>query len=183
MLGGLSRGLRTAAQSLSRGSAFPLRVPRGANSFVQHSSFITTVTCGSRVKEQNTHNTLPQFTSYNSFSRRKFHATPAVTMEHQTSTTKRKQPPTSTDRPSKRRPSQPLEEMDATKPYLNGGTLASADETPNGYGSPQEEDEDMEGLVHAAATADTAEWQATIEKVVRNVVSIHFCQTCAFDTD
>jgi hypothetical protein len=31
--------------------------------------------------------------------------------------------------------------------------------------------------------ADTAEWQAAIEKVVRNVVSIRFCQTCAFDTD
>lgn len=30
---------------------------------------------------------------------------------------------------------------------------------------------------------DTAEWQATIEKVVRNVVSIRFCQTCSFDTD
>lgn len=35
----------------------------------------------------------------------------------------------------------------------------------------------------APAIADTAEWQATIEKVVRNVVSIHFCQTCSFDTD
>ena len=32
------------------------------------------------------------------------------------------------------------------------------------------------------ATADTAEWQATIERVVKNVVSIHFCQTCSFDT-
>ena len=32
-------------------------------------------------------------------------------------------------------------------------------------------------------TADSAEWQATIETVVRNVVSIRFCQTCAFDTD
>lgn len=32
------------------------------------------------------------------------------------------------------------------------------------------------------ATADTAEWQDTIERVVRNVVSIHFCQTCSFDT-
>ena len=32
------------------------------------------------------------------------------------------------------------------------------------------------------ATADTAEWQATIEAVVKNVVSIHFCQTCSFDT-
>ncbi|KAI9811508.1 MAG: hypothetical protein M1832_000883 [Thelocarpon impressellum] len=32
-------------------------------------------------------------------------------------------------------------------------------------------------------TADSAEWQATIEAVVRNVVSIRFCQTCSFDTD
>jgi hypothetical protein len=31
--------------------------------------------------------------------------------------------------------------------------------------------------------ADTAEWQATIENVVRNVVSIRFCQTASFDTD
>lgn len=38
-------------------------------------------------------------------------------------------------------------------------------------------------ILPIAATADTAEWQATIEKVVRNVVSIHFCQTCSFDTD
>lgn len=38
-------------------------------------------------------------------------------------------------------------------------------------------------MIHATASPDTAEWQATIEKVVRNVVSIHFCQTCSFDTD
>lgn len=61
-------------------------------------------------------------------------------------------------------------------------------------GQPPTEDEqyimDMDGdaddrisLPPVAATADTAEWQATIEKVVRNVVSIHFCQTCSFDTD
>lgn len=30
---------------------------------------------------------------------------------------------------------------------------------------------------------DTAEWQATIEKVVKNVVSIRFSQTRSFDTD
>lgn len=35
----------------------------------------------------------------------------------------------------------------------------------------------------APVLADSVEWQATIEKVVRNVVSIHFCQTCSFDTD
>jgi hypothetical protein len=33
------------------------------------------------------------------------------------------------------------------------------------------------------AMPDSAEWQRTIESVVRNVVSIRFCQTCAFDTD
>lgn len=30
---------------------------------------------------------------------------------------------------------------------------------------------------------DTVEWQATIEAVIKNVVSIRFCQTCPFDTD
>ena len=34
-----------------------------------------------------------------------------------------------------------------------------------------------------AAPADSPEWQETIEKVVKSVVSIHFCQTCSFDTD
>ncbi|KAL6715162.1 hypothetical protein ACLMJK_007426 [Lecanora helva] len=33
-----------------------------------------------------------------------------------------------------------------------------------------------------AATSENMEWQATIERVVKNVVSIHFCQTCSFDT-
>ena len=66
------------------------------------------------------------------------------------------------------------------------GISTSQNETPNGCRSVsssqmEEGDDDMQGLVHASA--DTAEWQATIEKVVRNVVSIHFCQTCAFDTD
>ncbi|CAK7208512.1 hypothetical protein SBRCBS47491_000117 [Sporothrix bragantina] len=35
----------------------------------------------------------------------------------------------------------------------------------------------------AAGSAETAEWQETIRRVVRNVVSIRFCQTCSFDTD
>ena len=38
-------------------------------------------------------------------------------------------------------------------------------------------------LPPVTAMADTAEWQATIEQVVKMVVSIHFCQTCSFDTD
>ena len=88
---------------------------------------------------------------------------------------KRKDPPTSNgERPMKRRSSTP--------PHQNG-ISASQNETPNGYGTPRDEDEDISGLIHAAVGADTKEWQATIENVVRNVVSIHFCQACAFDTE
>ena len=43
------------------------------------------------------------------------------------------------------------------------------------------EEEGMQQSI--VATADTAEWQATIEQVVKNVVSIHFCLTCSFDTE
>ena len=46
-----------------------------------------------------------------------------------------------------------------------------------------EDEMDIEEPRVLAAMADTAEWQAAIEKVVRNVVSIRFCQTCSFDTD
>ncbi|RAL60336.1 hypothetical protein DID88_000112 [Monilinia fructigena] len=47
-----------------------------------------------------------------------------------------------------------------------------------------DDDFDLDGpqLISNLA-ADTAEWQAAIEQVVRNVVSIRFCQTCSFDTD
>ena len=107
-------------------------------------------------------------------------------MDHQNQTTKRKQPPTTnSDRPMKqvRRQPSPPPPMEENKPHRNG-ISASQNETPNGYGSPrEEEDDEVQGMIHAAAAADTAEWQATIEKVVRNVVSIHFCQTVAFDTD
>ena len=112
----------------------------------------------------------------------------AFTMEQASAAAKRKQPPSSnpSDRPAKqaRRPSQVIdEEMDGTRPPANG-YLASATDTPNGYTSPRHSvDDDAGSLIAAATTAETAEWQATIEKVVNRVVSIHFCQTCAFDTD
>jgi hypothetical protein len=35
----------------------------------------------------------------------------------------------------------------------------------------------------SSSQPDSPEWQATIEKVVKCVVSIRFCQTCAFDTE
>ena len=38
-------------------------------------------------------------------------------------------------------------------------------------------------VLNPLSAPDSPEWQATIERVVKSVVSIHFCQTCAFDTD
>lgn len=37
--------------------------------------------------------------------------------------------------------------------------------------------------LYQAQPGDSAEWQVMVQKVVRNVVSIRFCQTCSFDTD
>jgi S1-C subfamily serine protease len=104
-------------------------------------------------------------------------------MDH--SSPKRKQPPTSTDgvRPAKqvRRPSAPHLAGNGLSKVLDNGTSSAGSDTPNGYAAQDLVDEDT-SIIHTA-TPDTAEWQATIEKVVRNVVSIHFCQTCSFDTD
>lgn len=66
------------------------------------------------------------------------------------------------------------------------GKMSAGENTPEVIALPEEED-DMEFIDERPAVipglADTAEWQAAIEKVVRNVVSIRFCQTCSFDTD
>ena len=86
---------------------------------------------------------------------------------------KRKQSPVAPlDRPTKQ-----------LKPEMS--QLAEADGTPPDgllYGI-ETDGEEARMMPLAPATADSAEWQATIERVVRNVVSIHFCQTCSFDTD
>ncbi|OCK74087.1 Pro-apoptotic serine protease NMA111 [Lepidopterella palustris CBS 459.81] len=48
---------------------------------------------------------------------------------------------------------------------------------------PESDSEEILSTPHVAATQYTAEWQKTIGKVIKSVVSIHFCQTCPFDTD
>ena len=65
------------------------------------------------------------------------------------------------------------------------GKESAGDNTPEIPSSPplELEEEDSALLPSVIGTHDTAEWQQTIEGVVRNVVSIRFCQTCAFDTD
>ena len=79
-------------------------------------------------------------------------------------------PDTTHDRPTKLFKPEPSEMLN-----MNG----SPSDSQYMYGS----DSNADGTVEpVTATADTAEWQATIEAVVKNVVSIHFCQTCSFDT-
>ena len=82
---------------------------------------------------------------------------------------KRKGSPVNTyDRPAKlsrpRRSDTMNSDLSTDGQYMNGDSTAEQVMEP------------------VTATADTAEWQHTIERVVRNVVSIHFCQTCSFDT-
>jgi S1-C subfamily serine protease len=86
------------------------------------------------------------------------------------SRSKRKQPPTSiSDRPMK--------QLKESSEYTNGSS-----EYQNGR-EIELDGEEARALTRVPTTADTAEWQATVEKVIKNVVSIHFCQTCSFDTD
>ncbi|CAL3965501.1 unnamed protein product [Diplocarpon coronariae] len=83
---------------------------------------------------------------------------------------KRKQhPETAAERPQKQR-------------AINGKDSAG-DNTPEVNPLYENEDIEMEEVRVVPGLADTAEWQACVEKVVRNVVSIRFCQTCSFDTD
>lgn len=66
-----------------------------------------------------------------------------------------------------------------------GSVLTPGDATPaNGTVYDIEEEEEAgHVLAVGPAQADSPEWQATIETVVQSVVSIHFCQTCSFDTE
>lgn len=64
-------------------------------------------------------------------------------------------------------------------------TLTPSDATP-ANGTVYDVEEEMHEPSSPAAippTTDSPEWQATIEKVVKSAVSIHFCQTCSFDTE
>ena len=77
------------------------------------------------------------------------------------------------DRPSKNF------KQDSTR--ANGAAFVDGDQDMESYSVTSMDEDIVQQPV--VAMADTAEWQATIEKVVKKVVSIHFCQTCSFDTD
>lgn len=52
-----------------------------------------------------------------------------------------------------------------------------------GDGHDTAEEWEEHGACYPLQPGESPEWQDTVEKVIRNVVSIRFCQTCAFDTD
>lgn len=93
---------------------------------------------------------------------------------------------------AKRKPS-PFELIESGRPSKHhrsslNGKQSAGDNTPDIEAADLEmRDHDFleEATLQTLPTLgpDTAEWQATIENVVRNVVSIRFCQTCSFDTD
>ncbi|CAG8292399.1 unnamed protein product [Penicillium nalgiovense] len=69
-------------------------------------------------------------------------------------------------------------------------SILTPDDATPANGTVYEIEEDLDEALDEApspvaipATTDSPEWQATIEKVVKCAVSIHFCQTCSFDTE
>ena len=100
----------------------------------------------------------------------------------QNGTAKRKQPPAS---PSIDRPTKQIKPE--TSPHGQNGIMGSPDVDQAMNDDARSEYSVLDELPAAAHVAisgqDTVEWQKTIESVVKSVVSIHFCQTCSFDTD
>ncbi|KAL7627495.1 hypothetical protein AAE478_001688 [Parahypoxylon ruwenzoriense] len=96
---------------------------------------------------------------------------------------------TSTSSRSKRKAPFSADERPHKQFRPSNGKLSPSENTPDSEppsftdNDDMAADEDLAVLYPPQAPPDTAEWQATIEKVVRNVVSIRFCQTCSFDTD
>ncbi|KAF2671007.1 trypsin-like serine protease [Microthyrium microscopicum] len=87
---------------------------------------------------------------------------------------KRKHPSSASDRPSKQMrpdlepPTRSTNGENSVSP-LNGDMAHDADETKT--------------QARVTTAAESAEWQETIEKVVKKVVAIHMCLTCSFDTE
>ena len=115
----------------------------------------------------------PLYRAYTASSRYR-----SLPMEQNGAHSKRKQPPT----PSNERPMKQIKaETDAH--LRNGATASPTTEMDVDDARSDVSLETIPIVPVAGAVHDTAEWQKTIEGVVKSVVSIHFCQTCSFDTD
>lgn len=93
---------------------------------------------------------------------------------------------TSSARAKRKAPGSPDQVPPAKRPV--NGKLSADDNTPDILEF-HEDDSDLADDIHTHAAmyigtpGSLGEWQDTIQKVVRNVVAIRFCQTCSFDTD
>ncbi|KAK0701649.1 trypsin-like cysteine/serine peptidase domain-containing protein [Lasiosphaeria miniovina] len=94
-------------------------------------------------------------------------------------------PSSATLRSKRKEPPHALDSRHPKHHRTNGGDVASSGDSSPARQDGFEDDFEDSRLPSALLPTgpDTAEWQATIESVVRNVVSIRFCQTCSFDTD
>ncbi|RMZ75322.1 hypothetical protein DV737_g5361, partial [Chaetothyriales sp. CBS 132003] len=91
-------------------------------------------------------------------------------------------------RPKRRQSTSPVAAVARLKKQLkqDNGVPTPGDGTPrNGsvYDVGAPEKDGVSAATSLAPAGDSPEWQATIERVIKSVVSIHFCQTCSFDTD
>lgn len=95
--------------------------------------------------------------------------------------------PNSAPRSKRKDPPQALEGRHTKHHRALNGRDSAGDNTPDVEDDFEEieeyemDDARLQALLPAGP--DTAEWQATIENVVRNVVSIRFCLTASFDTE
>lgn len=92
----------------------------------------------------------------------------------------------SSARNKRKAPGSPDQVPSAKRPV--NGKLSPDDNTPDveviEYDEQSDSVEDISHPAHYVGTPGSlGEWQDTIQKVVRNVVAIRFCQTCSFDTD
>ncbi|KAF5604993.1 pro-apoptotic serine protease [Fusarium pseudoanthophilum] len=91
---------------------------------------------------------------------------------------------TSSARAKRKAPGSPDEAPPSKKPI--NGKHSPNDNTPDIVEFDDHSDMTDELHPHAmyiGTPGSLGEWQDTIQKVVRNVVAIRFCQTCSFDTD
>ena len=90
---------------------------------------------------------------------------------------------------SKRKASGTPDLSPPSKRTLNG-KLSADDNTPDveiiefgDHEMLEEDEEPASAPLYLGTPTSLGEWQDCIQKVVRNVVAIRFCQTCSFDTD
>ncbi|EJT68208.1 Pro-apoptotic serine protease NMA111 [Gaeumannomyces tritici R3-111a-1] len=84
---------------------------------------------------------------------------------------------------TKRKPSGAIDDRPPKHQRSVNGKQSAGDNTPEEDDFEDGADDDLPLSLLPAVGPDTAEWQETIQTVVRNVVSIRFCMTCSFDTD